>query len=197
MKFLYPLVPLMMFFSGLAFLFAGETQKQEQQAFKMRPTHESLLERQGKARESRAEAQKDQVSVVKAERVKKDPKSASLIKRSAIISSGRNWTIVPRGAVLHVPDQYKSRVNGERKGKLVPWKTFYSQNIGWIHTHAVSMEQARGEKPMNPKQVETYRNLSRVVVSICHGGPISVIEPPEEEGEDGEVSGPGAGAPLK
>ena len=44
---------------------------------------------------------------------------------------------------------------------------------------------------MNPKQVEVYRNLSRVVVSVCHGGPISIVKPEKEEGE----SDPAAAVP--
>jgi hypothetical protein len=51
------------------------------------------------------------------------------------------------------------------------------------------MDQARGDKKMDPKAVETYRNLSRVVVSVCHGGPISVIEPKKEEEKEGEAEG--------
>lgn len=184
MKFLYPLIPLLMFFSGLAFLFAGETEKQEQKAFRMRPTHEALMARQDKSREALQDKQlevKVAKPVVKKER--EGPDSSSLIKRSAILSSGRNWTIVPKGAVLHVPDQYQARVNGARAGKLIPWKAFYTQNRGWIHVHSVSMNQARGEEKIDPKQVEAYKSVSRVVVSVCHGGPISVIAPKVETEE--------------
>ena len=184
MRFLYPLIPVLMFFSGLAFLFAGETQKQEQKAFRMRPTHDALKARQDKSRDAFAEKQVEvKVAMPVISEKRKGPDSSSLIKRSAVLSSDRNWTIVPKGAVLHVPQQYQVRVNGKRAGKLIPWKTFYTQNRGWIHVHSVSMDQARGEEKMDPKQVEVYKSVSRVVVSVCHGGPISVIAPKEEEKE--------------
>jgi hypothetical protein len=86
-----------------------------------------------------------------------------------------------------VPARYKAQLNGKRVGKLVPWQTFYAQNRGWIHVHSVSMSQARGEKELDPKQVEVYQGLGRVVVSVCHGGPISVIKPKVEEQPEGEV----------
>lgn len=184
MRFLYPLIPALMFFSGLAFLFAGETQKQEQKAFKLRPTHESLQARQDKSRESLAERQVEiKIAEPVATEKREGPDPSSLIKRSAVLSSGRDWTIVPKGAVLHVPEHYQARVNGKRVGKLIPWKTFYTQNRGWIHVHSVSMSQARGEEKIDPKQVEAYKSVSRVVISVCHGGPISVIAPKVEEVE--------------
>jgi aromatic ring-cleaving dioxygenase len=189
MRIIYPLLPVLLLSSGVALLIAGEADKSEKKLFRMRPTHEQLQAQQATDRAQRAERQVDPKAVNPVVKEKREgPDTGSLIKRSAVLSSGRSWTIVPKGAVLHVPAQYEKYVNGKRAGQLVPWQTFYAQNRGWLHVHPVSMDQARGEKTMDPKQVEAYMGLSRVVVSVCHGGPISVIAPKKEEaGEVGEV----------
>lgn len=186
MKFLYLLVPVLMFSSGLAFLIAGETQKQEKKAYQMRPTNETLQARQAKALAHFDKEHADDPKPIKVgvKEKRESPGTTSLIDRSALLCSGRNWTIVPKRAVLHIPAQYQARVNGKRSGKLIPWKTFYEQNRGWIHVHSVSMQEARGERPIDSKKIEAYKGVSRVVISVCHGGPISVVEPPKKDEEE-------------
>lgn len=197
MKALYPILPVLLFLSGFAILFANETEKREEKVFRLRPTHEDLQKRQAESQAKREESgQLLRVDKPAVER-REGPGKDSLIARSATLSSSRSWTIVPKGAVLHVPQRYQAQVNGKRAGKLVPWKTFFAQNRGWIHVHSVSMAEARGEKEMNPKQVEVYEGLGRVVVSVCHGGPISVIAPsPEEEAEEEGAQKAGVPEPV-
>ena len=48
-------------------------------------------------------------------------KSSSLQSRSTILSDGRYWTMVPKGAVLMVPSKLKSRVNTKSTGKFLAW----------------------------------------------------------------------------
>jgi|GEM_PF-1027664 len=201
MKFLYPIVSTLIVLSGVAILVAAETQKQGEKDLRQRPTHEDLQARQAADRTERGKNPNGLKAAMPELKKKEDAKEpVSLLKRSAVLSSGRNWTIVPKGAVLHVPKQYEKYVNGKRAGQLVPWQTFYAQNRGWLHVHSVSMDQARGEKLMDPKQVEAYMGLSRVVVSVCHGGPISVIAPKKEEAVeagDGPVTSPAAAKGAK
>ena len=183
MKIFYPVLPVLMFLSGFAILFASETDKREERVFRLRPTHEELAKRQAEVK-ARQEQNGVVPRVAKPSEKRKSPGSSSLIARSAVLSSNHSWTIVPKGAVLHVPDRFKTQVNGKRNGKLVPWKTFFAQNRGWIHVHSVSMKEARGEKKMDPDKVKVYQGLGRVVVSVCHGGPISIVAPKKEDPED-------------
>lgn len=121
-----------------------------------------------------------------------------IIERSAILCSGHNWTLVPKGAVLKVPPMYAARVNGKRTGKLVPWPEFYAKNRGWIQTHSVSIKQARGEVEVPKDQVDVYQQSGRVVVSVCHNGPISMIPfRPAESIAAGEAPLPKDGPALR
>ena len=165
--------------SGAAMLPAGEIEMVKPGDPKLRPTHESLMARRAKEVKKANAARpkrKDGAKTAKTGEVKPKPrkKMGTLIERSAILCSGDNWTLVPKEAVLVIPSAYQARVNGKRSGKLISWQQFFARNRGWIHTHSVSIAQARGEVAIPPEQVDTYKRLGRVVVAVCHNGPISV-----------------------
>ena len=150
-------------------MYAGETQKKEEKLYRLRPTHDDLQARQAEARASRPEknANANEGAKPAVGKKREGPGKSSLIKRSAVLSSTRNWTIVPKGAVLHIPAQYQKQVNGKQVGKLIPWKEFYAQNRGWIHVHSVSMDQARGKK----NEPEAGGGLSKLEPRGCFGLP--------------------------
>lgn len=155
-----------------------------------RVTHEELLERQNKARKMLVEQQQtNRVDPAELkERKKKD--RGDIISRSTILSYGSTWTIVPKGAVLHVPSFLSARVDGEKSKRFVSWKNFYQSNRGWIHLQNVKMQQARGKEAMPEEVLEAYPKIGRVVVAVCHGGPISVVPPKvEEEEKTAEAAG--------
>ncbi len=83
-------------------------------------------------------------------------KTGSLIKRSAILSHGKSWTIVPKEAVLDGPKNFASRVNGKREGKLVSWREFLAKNRVWLQLPHVGVAQARGEIPLGEEAVSKY-----------------------------------------
>jgi hypothetical protein len=138
------------------------------------PTHAQLLQRQAK--------QKAEIDRVRAQRPSREAAAATprerkpgdLVGRSTVLSYGGNWTIVPKGAVLHVPGFLRTRVDVPQQGTFVAWSDFYAKNRGWIHLQTVKMEQARGEKEMPEGLAEAYSKIGRVVVAVCHGGPISL-----------------------
>lgn len=108
-----------------------------------------------------------------------------LVARSTIISSGRYWTIVPRGAVLHVPKLYHNRVDSKRTGRLLPWRQFFAMNRSWITAQAVTMEEATGEQAISDKAKVSHHKVGRLVVAVLKGGPISVLKPrPKPEADD-------------
>ena len=147
-----------------------------------RPSHEELLSRQTKQQEVMKKRDADRVNGELKQRKKVE--RADIISRSTILSSGRHWTIVPKGAVLHIPSFLGSRVNGEKTGRFVSWKDFYSANRGWIHLQSVKMRQARGKEAMPEGATDAYPKIGRVVVAVCHGGPISVREFEGEKKEE-------------
>ena len=157
-----------------------------------RLSHEELAAR-GEERANplagrRAVRQIDPASVGKKERRKIG--GESLLARSLILSYRGTWTIVPKGAILHIPDNYQDRIAPGPSGRLIPWNEFYVRNRGWIHTQRVTIEHARGETALSPEVLEFHKRLGRVVVAVLHQGPISVKAPVEPQDEEQKGKSP-------
>ena len=158
---------------------------------KARPTAGDLVARRSKNRiDPKIELAKEPIKLKQI----RSGKTESLVNRSSTLSHGKHWTFVPKGSLLHVPLNYKDRVDGERNGTLLPWAQFLAKNRTWVHAQDVTLAQARGDVPFTEDEVKVYKNNGRVVVAVCHGGPISV-KPPAE----GKAAGtPGRGSdPVK
>lgn len=102
------------------------------------------------------------------------PEDQSIIKQSLILHDGTNWTLVPKGAVIFVPEAMQSRVDVAPAGILLAWPAFLAKNRGWITTHDVSFEQASGKKPLQPERVAFWSKHDKVVIATHQNGPISV-----------------------
>ena len=76
------------------------------------------------------------------------PEDQSIIKQSLILRDGTYWTLVPKGAVIYLPEAMKSRVDGKPDGTLLAWTDFLARNQAWITTHDISFDQATGNKPL-------------------------------------------------
>ena len=106
-----------------------------------------------------------------------------LIKDSTIICFRGGLTLVPKRAVLHIPDALKDRI-GEQSGvKVMRWVDFYNANRGWIRTMEVTRDQAHGEAPLSEASLEAIKKSSSLVVATFNGGPISVLPLKEPEDE--------------
>ena len=188
------LLPAILFSVAFALLFAAEFRKKPFEVkgeVKARPTHEQLkAQRKEVETDGRIELVDEPI---KMEAIRSG-KTKSLIKRSTILAYRQSWTIVPKDSVLHVPKHLSSRVNGKRKGKLVTWKKFLEMNRGWLQLQNVNISQARGEAAMAEESVKVYQSSGRIVVAVCHKGPISVK--PLKEPEAGKLA-EGSGALIK
>ncbi len=102
------------------------------------------------------------------------PEDQSIIKQSAILVDGSHWTLVPKGAVIFLPEAMKSRVDAKPAGTLLAWTAFLARNQAWITTTDVSFEQATGKKPLQPEHVAFWAKQDKVVIATHQSGPISV-----------------------
>jgi hypothetical protein len=108
-----------------------------------------------------------------------NPEEQSIVKQSTILNDGKNWTIIPRGAVICLPAAAKSRVDGKLTGTLLPWTDFLARNYSWITTNEVSFDQAAGAQPLPPERVAFWAKQDKIVIAVHQGGPISVrVTPP-------------------
>ena len=102
------------------------------------------------------------------------PAEQSIIAQSTILSDGTRWTLVPNGAVLHVPAKLQTRVGTEPSGQLVPWMEFLTANRGWLGTCEVSFEQAAGKSALSAATTDHWPKQDKVIVATHQRGPISV-----------------------
>ncbi len=106
-----------------------------------------------------------------------------ILSESDIISFNGIATLVPKRAIIQIPETYRPRLGFVAGSRLVGWPEFYALNRGWITTVEVSRAQAQGNVPL-AEEVEEHLSKSRnLVVATFHGGPISkhpLKTPPEE-----------------
>lgn len=146
---------------------------------KKRASHADLVKKKKELEKKAAvvspEAKKPSVKVAK----------KSLIGSSTLLANNGQWTLVPRGSVIHIPERLKDKVVAAPTGRLVEWKSFLRRNHGWIHIHSVKMTQAQGREKISQDAIKAYKSMGKIVVAACAGGPISVapdsLKPEEEE----------------
>ena len=102
------------------------------------------------------------------------PVNQSIIKQSTILHDGRNWTLVPKDAVVFLPQSQNARVNAKPLGTLLPWSEFLTKNHAWISTHEVSFEQAAGTEELPAEKAVHWAKQDKIVVAVHQRGPISV-----------------------
>lgn len=132
-----------------------------------------------------------------------DPSKAyagrDLIKDSAILCYRGFLTLVPKRAVLHLPEKLKERFEVQENVKVQTWKDFYQSNRGWIRTVEVTREQAMGQTPMPEEIVAAFEESTSAVIATFKGGPISVLPyvAPVEEGAGDPAADESKSAPAE
>ena len=132
------------------------------------PSHEDIAKRQ------QEHSSRKPTIVPSKQKARVTIKKRSLIANSTLLANRGHWTLVPKGAVIHIPAHLKSKVVTKPKGTLLNWGQFLRKNYGWLHEHSVRMEQAQGKKPIAPDVIKAYKSMSKIVVATCAGNPISV-----------------------
>ena len=183
MKYLM-LLPLLLAFSPLA-------SAQSKKVYRDAATHKSLV--------GRVKTQKEPLEDYKSSekldesQVSERYKPKSLIARSEILHARGFATLVPKRAVLHLPDGLKAYF-GLPTGstQVVPWSKFYVANRAWIDTVEVTRAQAEGRAPLSEELIKSFEKRRNVVVAVLQGGPISVlpVQAPAEEDKEANSKKP-------
>ena len=131
-----------------------------------------------------------------------------LIKESTVLHYRGFLTLVPKRAVVHMPENLEDRMKIGEKVQVQSWSDFFKGNRGWIRTLEVTRDQAMGLAPIDEATVTALRESTQVVVATFKGGPISVMpytepEPETSAGSDSPETDPRKGkrqgntAPIK
>ncbi len=154
----------------------GEIRPQPQE-FRDAATHRSLVEAAERV-SSRMEdpIAKMQIAEVPEEVHTAEPlKPQSLLARSEVLSRGEFATLVPKQAVLCLPDSQRGFTGLKEGVRLISWDQFFHMNRSWIRTYEVSRNQAEGLEPLPEETVELFRDADQVIIATYQSGPISVL----------------------
>ncbi len=112
----------------------------------------------------------------------------SLLDSSDLISYGGITTIVPKRAIMQIPEKYKDRINSHVDGNtIVGWLDFYAKNRGWITTVEISRAQAAGREGFSEEFSEQLSKNTNLVITVLAAGPISFRPYVAEENEGGKT----------
>jgi len=108
----------------------------------------------------------------------RSPRKQSILADSILLGNGHNWTLVPKGSVLHLPDKLKKHILKQGQGEILPWQQFLARNRSWLSVAEVDMDTAAGRTPIPEKKLKAWAKTSNIVVAVHRGGAISVRRPP-------------------
>jgi hypothetical protein len=98
------------------------------------------------------------------------------LRNSIILADSEKYTVVPVGAILHLPARMRSRVLSEPKGDFTFWPSFLERNSSWLAAKEVSLTLSRGNSKEADALLKSLANDSHVVVATYKGGPITILE---------------------
>lgn len=100
--------------------------------------------------------------------------ASGIYANSDILMSGGYHTVVPKGAVLAVPANLRSKVVKKPHGDFLIWPKFLAKNHYWLLKKEVSYAQASGAKPIEKFQMDMLQRSGKVVIAVMRNNPTSV-----------------------
>ena len=102
--------------------------------------------------------------------------NTSPFSQSIVLSDGEVYTLVPNGAILHLPAQLQQYVVDKPVGSFLLWPSFLDRNEAWLAAQEVPLEMARGDAKAAARVMNALVDPQKVLVSVYRSNPISVLE---------------------
>lgn len=102
--------------------------------------------------------------------------STRLQDRSIILSDGQTFTLLPPGAILHLPAALRGRVATKPTGDFLLWPAFLERHAEWLMAQEVPLAMARGDARAAAAVLAPLATEKRLVVAVYRKGPISILE---------------------
>ncbi|RYD34680.1 MAG: hypothetical protein EOP87_08735 [Verrucomicrobiaceae bacterium] len=93
---------------------------------------------------------------------------------SSYLKYDGSMTLVPKGAVLFVPERFRDAVVTGMSGKFTLWHEFSTRYRGLVTPFEVTLDQASGAKPIEEERLSVARRSGLILVAVLNGNPISV-----------------------
>ncbi|WP_411826622.1 hypothetical protein [Luteolibacter sp. AS25] len=114
-----------------------------------------------------------------------------IISSSDVLSFGGLTTLVPKKAIMRIPEIYADRINNHVPGnRIVGWFEFYRLNRAWITPVEVSRIQAEGKEPIAEEVSENLKKNQNLIIATYSASPISLLELKVQEEETPESTEP-------
>jgi len=104
------------------------------------------------------------------------PKGWDLMDYSEFIGIDGYVTLLPKGAIIHVPERLKANVLPKAVGRYLAWPEFSARYRGLVGVREVTLDESSGKKPLDPKAFEVSKKSGLILVAIHAGSPISVAK---------------------
>lgn len=101
--------------------------------------------------------------------------STDILKDSDFLCFNGKATLVPKRAILSLPENLKPRTVLQPNVPFVSWADFFAANRGWITAYEVSRKQAEGREDFPEETKKTIAESGTVIIATFKGGPISVL----------------------
>ena len=101
-------------------------------------------------------------------------KLAHVYQRAHILASRGAHTVIPLRSIIYQPAQNEAKVIKVPSGKFRFWPDFLPQNRDWLLTFEVTLDQAKGNKPIPDHKLKEFAKINRTVVATYRQNPISV-----------------------
>lgn len=143
------------------------------------PTQEPATADEVKARQAAAATAYAKPGIAKAEPRQEQEEGkppVSLQGRALALTDGDRWTMLPRRAVVGIPQDVppSSRLREGRDGKLVDWATFYAANRGSLKSFAVNPGHLNGSAGIPDRTYESWKQSRVLVVTTYLNNPVSL-----------------------
>ncbi|QTN32958.1 hypothetical protein HZ994_11700 [Akkermansiaceae bacterium] len=100
----------------------------------------------------------------------------NLLESSDLISFQGLTTLVPKRAIIKLPEAFKDRVNNPPPGnRVVGWLDFYALNRGWITVVEITRSQAGGNEALAEGLSDQLDKSKNMIVTVLDSGPISYM----------------------
>lgn len=97
-----------------------------------------------------------------------------LSRYSTFIQIGESYTLVPKGAVLNLPEKFAAAIVTQPVGRFVAWQEFQATNRGSLSNLEITLEQAAGKVPIDPAKLDAAKKAGVLLVAVIRGGAVSV-----------------------
>lgn len=86
-----------------------------------------------------------------------------LSERVTFLSDGTASVMIPKGAVIHLPEKGRITLETHVKGEWVEWEAFFHRNRNAIRLETVSYKQLQGEETI---QEDVYDKIKKEKVPV-------------------------------